>query len=379
MLAPRAAPRFGRVRPLALLVLLTGCPGAHAGRGSLVSRLDGAAFVASAPVTLAPDLRYREIACRVGGDILHLRELQLRPGASLQLRAVLNASAHTDARCSQRYGGSDLREVLPAVPGFRALGATNGNFFHRLGEGFRANGMIWSLDSRGPSLLAPVQPTVDPDFRGDRVAVVDAQGLHELRIETGACEPGACTVSLSTATSPQERARFARRDGPMSQDEFVAAMRAAYPTMTLAMQLNHAYAAAPGDALAESFRCTPARRWTCDPHPVTLLCGTRDGAVSLLAAERVSYPALPVGLRPGGACDTRCETLYILDGGGSTQIGYTDAASGAFRVEFAGKVYPNAPNGCATYRPVDHYLAIGAATAEGAPTAAPIIAPTVLE
>ncbi len=379
MVALTAAPRPGRVRPLALLVLLTGCPGAHAGRGSLVSRLDGGAFVAGAPVTLAPGLAYREVACRVGDDILHLRQLQLRPGVAPQLRAVLNPSARTDARCAQRYGGADLREVLPAVPGFRVLGATNGNFFHRLGEGFRANGMIWSLDARGGSLLAPVQPTVDPDFRGDRVAVVDASGLHELRIETGACEPGACAVTLSTATSPDERARFGRREGPMSQDEFVAAMRGAYPTMTLAMQLNHAYAAGPGDALAESFRCTPARRWTCDPHPVTLLCGSHDGAVSLLAAERVSYPALPVGLRPGGACDTRCETLYILDGGGSTQVGYTDAATGAFRVEFAGKVYPNAPTGCATHRPVDHYLAIGTATTGGTPAATPTIAPAVLE
>lgn len=359
MVAPTTALRPSRLRPLFLLGVLTGCPSPHAGRGSLVSRLDGGAFVSGAPVALAPGLRFREVACRVGDDIVHLRELRLGAGAGLQLRAVLNPSARTDARCSQRYGGSDLRAVLPSVPGFRVLGATNGNFFHRVGHGFRANGMIWSLDVRGGSLLAPVQPTVDPDFRGDRVAVVDTTGLHELRIETGACEPGACAVSLSAATSPAERARFARREGPMSQDEFVAAMREAYPTMTLAMQLNHAYAAGPGDALAESFRCSPALRWTCDPHPVTLLCGSRDGAVSLLSATPVSYPSLPVGLRPGGPCDARCETLYILDGGGSTQIGYTDPTSGAFRVEFAGKVYPSAPTGCATYRPVDHYLAIG--------------------
>lgn len=376
MAHPDAMRRPARPQPVALLCLLTGCLGPHGGRATLSSRLGGGSFVTSAPIALAPGLRYREVACRVGDDVVHLRELELRRGTALQLRAVLNATARTDPRCAQRYGGSDLRAVLPATPGFRVLGATNGNFFHRLGEGFRANGMIWSLDANGGTLLAPVQPTVDPDFRGDRLAVVDAEGLHELRIGTGACEPGRCEVTLSAATAPELRARFARRDGAMSQEELVAALRGAFPTMTLAMQLNHAYEGAPGDALAESFRCSPARRWTCDAHPVTLLCGARDGSVSLLAAERVSYPLLPVGLRPGGPCDARCETLYILDGGGSTQIAYVDPASAALRVEFAGKVYPNAPDECATYRPVDHYLAIGAVASGPASTT---VAPAVLE
>lgn len=375
-MAPPDDTRLRRLHALASLCLLAGCVGPHAGRGSLASRLGGSAFVSSAPVSLAPGLVYREVACRVGDDVVHLRQLSLRAGSAVSLRAVPNSSARTDDHCPQRYGGRDLREVLPAVAGFRVLGATNGNFFHRLGAGFRANGMIWSLGAGGGSWLAPLQSTADPDFRGDRLALVDADGLHELRIDTGACEPGRCAATVTPATPAATLARLGGRLGPMSQDELLAALRAAFPTLTLAMQINHAYEGGPGDALAASFRCTAARRWTCDPHPVTLLCGSREG-VSLLAAERVAYPSLPAGLRPGGPCDTRCEALYILDGGGSTQVARVDPSNGSLVIEYAGKVYPNAPDGCSLYRPVDHYLAFGLGT--DAPAVAPPVAPPVLE
>lgn len=358
---------------LATACLLAGCSAPHVGGGSLASRFERAPFVSSAPVVLAPGSAYRELACRVGDDVLHLRQLTLRRGASAEVRAVMNPTARTDERCPQRYGGRDLQAVLPSTPGFQVRGAINGNFFHRLGGGFRANGMIWSRDAGGGSLLAPLQPTVDPDLRGDRLAVIDADGLHEVHIATGPCEPGRCSATVTAATDADTLARFHGRVGPMPQEALSAALREAFPTMTLAMQLNHAYDGPPGDALAESFRCSPARRWTCDAHPVAILCGARDG-VSLIVAERLAYRSIPAGLRPGGACDTRCEALYILDGGGSAQIAHVDPA-GAFVVDYAGKVYPSAPDGCATYRPVDHYLAIGVA----APSSAPVIAPPVLE
>jgi hypothetical protein len=254
------------------------------------------------------------------------------------------------------------------------LGATNGNFFHRLPGGtFRSNGMIWTAtDAPDGAPLAPIEPTVDKDFRGDHVFVADATGGHEVRIASGPCAPGACRVTVSPLPGTPAAAWdvLRARPQPMDDAEFVAALRAAFPGLTLAMQLNHALsdaagdrAAAPEQVLAEAFRCGPAHAWTCQPHAVTLLCAHPDGAVSLMTSEPASYADLAAGLRVGGACATECALLYLLDGGGSAQIGYADPAGGAFRVTYAGKHDAAPPPGCAEYRPVEHYLVVGTGAA----------------
>jgi hypothetical protein len=362
----RRAPRLG----IAALLLL-GChaPGGAGRRGTCAGGTP-TARPSEAARTLHPGLQYREQSCQVGEHTLRLRQLELRAGAGLELRAQLNPTARTDARCGQRYGGEqDIRHSFTDVPGFRVLGATNGNFFHRLGEGFRSNGMIWSREGVDQGvLLAPVQPTSDPDFRGDHVFIADAHGGHEVRIATGDCTPGECRVSIvpPPATPAAVYERLRARPQPMSEADFIAALREAFPSMTLALQINHAYAEPEEDpqasslhTLAPSFRCSPTRTWTCRAHPVTLLCAARDGSVSLLTAESISYPALPAGLRPGGPCGTECEQLYILDGGGSAQIGYIDPSDGHFELRYAGRIYEDPAPGCARYRPVDHYLTIG--------------------
>ncbi len=320
-----------------------------------------------ARVALRPGVEYVETVCATGDGPVRLRALHLRPRTSAQFRALPNPTAHRDSRCLQRYGGADLRSLTVGVPGFRVLGAANGNFFHERPSGFRSNGMIWSAEgAAGGRLLAPMQPTVDLDYRGDRVLVVDGAGGHELRVATGPCVPGACrsTVVATRFVDEPARAVLDRHRGPLDDAELVAVVREAFPSTTLAMQLTPAYEEAPAGAdaatLSEYVRCVPRHPWTCDPHPVTLLC-VRPGAVSVITAESTRYAGLATALAPRGACETGCEALYLLDGGGSAQVGYVDPDGHNFIVRYAGKADRQPPAGCATYRPVDHYLAIGVA------------------
>jgi hypothetical protein len=95
---------------------------------------------------------------------------------------------------------------------------------------------------------------------------------------------------------------------------------------------------------------------------VTLLCLRADRTVAVITAEQAHYAALAVALGEDGACGSECAALYLLDGGGSAQVGYVDPVERRFVMRYAGRSNPTPAPGCATYRPVDHYLVLGVAS-----------------
>jgi hypothetical protein len=249
---PHAPPptRSGRTaRAVFVLGVVAAC---RHGSSGPVDRTGPAVIVGPEHVALGSGVDYHDTTCATAAGPVRLRTLLLRPGEGASLRALRNVTAARDRRCLQRYGGSDLRILVAVTPGFRVLGAANGNFFHEWPPGFRANGMIWSSEGvNGGRWMAPLQPTADSDCRGDRVVVVDDEGGHEVQVATGRCEPGACRASFVTArfARPSAFAVLAGGREPRDEGAFLGALRSAFPRMTFAMQLTPAYDdATPGAA-----------------------------------------------------------------------------------------------------------------------------------
>jgi len=317
--------------------------------------------------TPAPEraVEYEDLLCRVDGVAVRLHRAHARRRAGVELRVLANPTARRNESCRHSYGGEDLLAVARRTRGLRLLAATNGYFFHFTDRGAeRSNGFLWSRVGRtgAGEVLSPLEPTIDPDMRGDRLVVADDRGLHELRMSTGdaPCAPGACRVSELEG----EGKRVVAAGSALDERTLVTALRSAFPRMTSAMQMVPALGDAPAgsDPLAPAWRCPEDRNapdaWKCERQPVAILCGHADGSVSLLAAEPARYAELARGLREGGSCGIGCRTLSFMDGGRSTQIAAV-GDDGALTPRWAMFLADRPAAGCGRLRPVHHYVALG--------------------
>ena len=313
-------------------------------------------------VQVAPGLEYRDFDCTVRGHQLTFHELRLQPGRRLKLRAIPNPSARPNPRCRDGYGGTGIQTLLgnPELsPGFQILGVTNGTFFHETtrhlpgGEtapGYASNSLLWS---DGGGFIAPLRGA-----GGSRLFIADAQGGHEVQMTFAHCRKETCA-----------RLRFPGQSEPTARaynsQDLIPALRARFPTMTLAVQSKIPLMNGEVDAQGHftHYTACPAAGssdWRCAATYRTVLCSRTDGTISLLTTPS-AYPLdLADGLRAGGACHAECVLFYNMDGGGSTQMAYLDPASGATpSYPMSGRRIETSQEGCSAYRPVDNYLVIG--------------------
>lgn len=316
-------------------------------------------------VELGAGVEYVERVCETSAGAVRLRSLRYAP-ATAQLRVLQNPTARREAACQNRYGGRDIVALLPGVEGFRPSAFANGNFFHLLDGRFRSNGFLYSLEgARGARVMAPLQPTTNVDYRGDRLLVLDSRGAHELRIDTGECLAGACGASVVGTRWVDPAGDSALRAGGRrrTEAELVEALRGAFPTVSAALQLTPASELPDerGSVRTSAYvQCNDRHSWTCAPHPATWVCVRPTGEAAVITAESAEYEPLATALGPAGRCGTECAGLYILDGGGSAQVGYVRQGTREVVMRFAGKSDASPAPGCSTYRPVEHYLVLGA-------------------
>jgi hypothetical protein len=309
---------------------------------------------------VAEGLAYHRWVC--GSSVVH--ELRMAASTDLELRIVRNPTAHRDPRCLERYGGSDALSLLAARDSFVTLAFVNGNFFHLVDGGFASNGFLWSAGASDGETIAPIESTLDPDYRGDRLVIAEGARATELRFTTSRCTPGECRSTVASDAN----VAGPTADADLDDTALVTRIRTAFPHASAALQLTPALVERESCGAARCPRvpspyveCVAEHRWTCDPHSVTFLCVHEDRTISLLASEKALYAPLVSALSEGGTCGTECTMLYLLDGGGSTQLGFRNASDAPLRMAYAGKFDPSPPTGCATFRPVDHYLIVGRA------------------
>lgn len=320
---------------------------------------------ANVSIPLAPGVTYSEFDCRAYAHDLRFRSLSLSAGSDARLGALRNRKAHPDSRCGAGYGGPDLLDLLSeGTLGKGILGAVNGTFFVGTdqgasgGPGYRSTTLLWTGmpgTSKG-ELLAPLRAKGAGLFFWGRQSGPRAVGFTPVACPGGKKTGPSCATGLPAPIDPS---------GPggerkLSSTELIAAIRAAYPDVTLITQLTMPLdggTLAPDGTLNHYTRCKESKQdWRCVRAQRTVLCAERDGTLSLLTTPRAYVYDLAVALREGSGCAKSCAAFFNLDGGGSTQLAYRDPTSHELLMH--GTPRGGTAEHCATYRPVDNYLTL---------------------
>jgi hypothetical protein len=326
--------------------------------------------VAHSQVKIANHLTYQETTCTLEDVSFELHEIQLQPQSNLEMQVIPNPEARVDSNCFGNYGGPGLASLVRRPGNSRVLAVTNGNFFRTQQKskskvGFVPTGLLWSRNaSHRGKLYEKLRMKGGKDL-----LLINDQGAHRIRLNLESCGNQTCaTLAQSHGLKTNQISFFTKK---MRTEKLLKALETAFPKMTLVAQqtMDLTGGKLGKNGKFEHFSECPAKSsdqntskdddrkayWKCRKVPRTILCGRRDGSVSLMITPSAYVYDLARGLRVGGGCATECEVLFNLDGGGSTQMGFRNPKTKKFRI--LGMSDEMAPS-CDVLRPVDHYFAI---------------------